>query len=183
MKLNVLGGSGSGTTTLAAALGSRRGWVHLDVDDFFWVPTDPPYREKVAAGVREQTLREAFEAGPDVVVSGSLVSFDPYWRRAFDLHVFLGLPPALRLQRLRDRERARFGGRLDGELAEHSAEFVAWAARYDDPSFTGRSRAVHEAWLATVRGAVLWLEGDLTVDARVDAVLDATSELQGPSST
>ena len=41
----VLGATASGTTTLARALADRWSVPHADTDDYFWVPTDPPYTE------------------------------------------------------------------------------------------------------------------------------------------
>jgi adenylate kinase family enzyme len=41
--VHILGASGSGATTLGAALAQRLGFTHLDSDDFFWIKTDPPY--------------------------------------------------------------------------------------------------------------------------------------------
>ena len=38
-----MGASGSGTTTLGAALGARLGCRHVDSDDLFWVKTEPPF--------------------------------------------------------------------------------------------------------------------------------------------
>src|SRR5207249_3761430 len=45
-RVHIVGASGSGTTSLGGALAARFGHRHLDTDDFFWVRTDPPYREK-----------------------------------------------------------------------------------------------------------------------------------------
>jgi len=50
--VHITGASGSGTTTLGRALAERLGWMHLDTDDFYWLPTDPPYREKRPAETR-----------------------------------------------------------------------------------------------------------------------------------
>ena len=177
MKLNVVGASGSGTTTLAAALAQRGPWTHLDADDFYWEPTTPAFVHKVAPELRRARLAAAFDAQPEVVVSGSLVSWGERWRGAFDLVVFLWIPPALRLERLRVRERARLGPEQlrDADTTARSDAFLAWAARYDDPDFDGRSRAVHEAWLKTLSCPVLRLEGDRTVQDSVQAVVRATS--------
>ena len=43
-RIHILGASGSGTTTLASAIADEHGHRHLDTDDFFWIPTNPPYR-------------------------------------------------------------------------------------------------------------------------------------------
>jgi hypothetical protein len=44
-RIHIFGASGSGVTTLAAATAERFGHHrHLDVDEFFWEPTVPPFR-------------------------------------------------------------------------------------------------------------------------------------------
>jgi hypothetical protein len=53
-------------------------------------------------------------------------------------------------------------------------EFIEWAGRYDSGGPEMRSRAMHEAWLATLPCPVVRLEGDLSVDAglaRLQAML------------
>ena len=47
-KLHVMGASGAGTTTLARALADHWTVPHADADadDYFWVPSTPPYLEK-----------------------------------------------------------------------------------------------------------------------------------------
>jgi adenylate kinase family enzyme len=43
MRVHIVGASGSGTTTLGKALAARAGCAHLDTDEFFWMPTEPPF--------------------------------------------------------------------------------------------------------------------------------------------
>ena len=45
-RLHVTGASGAGTTTLARVIASEWSVPHADVDDYFRVPTSPPYRIK-----------------------------------------------------------------------------------------------------------------------------------------
>ena len=43
MFIHITGASGSGTTTLSEALAAELGFVHLDADDYFWLPTPEPF--------------------------------------------------------------------------------------------------------------------------------------------
>jgi hypothetical protein len=84
------------------------------------------------------------------------------------------------MARLQRREYERYGEvicRDPGRKAQYDA-FLAWAAQYDDPNFTGRSRAGHERWLMTLTCPVLRLEGDLSVAGRVDRIRQATERLR-----
>lgn len=177
MKIILFGGSGSGTTTLATSLAKQLNWVHLDVDDFYWMKTTIPFQTKLPKEVRKKQLKAAFEAQEHVIVSGSLISWGDYWKSAFDLGVFLRLAPAIRMERLRMREIERYGKQLEknSEIKKKSETFLAWAKQYDDPSFEGRSISYHKKWIASLACPCLEIEEDLTNLERVKLVLRAIS--------
>lgn len=165
-RIHIVGASGSGTTALAAAIAARHGHRHLDTDDFYWLPTDPPYREKRPREPRLALLRDALAASPRWVLSGSLCGWGDPLIPEFELVVFLVVPSDVRLTRLRAREIARYG--LDaiapgGSRHQAYVEFLDWCAGYDGGGLDMRSRALHEAWLAALPGPVLRLEGDRPV--------------------
>lgn len=164
MRIHVTGASGSGTTTLGRALADALGCTHLDTDDYYWLPTTPPYQEK--RGPAQRVAMLAVDLRPsDVVLSGSIGSWGAAVEDVFDLVVFLYLPVELRLARLQQREVARYGAA--------DPVFLEWAAQYDEGPPEGRSLAKHNAWLAQRTCRVLRLEGDLTVEERVALVLAA----------
>jgi adenylate kinase family enzyme len=42
-KLYIFGASGSGSTALAQGVAKATGLVHVDTDDHYWAPVDPPF--------------------------------------------------------------------------------------------------------------------------------------------
>ena len=46
LKIYILGASCSGVSTLGASLSKKYGVPQIDVDDFYWMPTDPPFTTK-----------------------------------------------------------------------------------------------------------------------------------------
>jgi hypothetical protein len=64
MRIHVVGASGSGTTTLGRALAKRLGCRHLDTDDVFWLPSDPPFRYVRDRGERQALLGAALRRHP-----------------------------------------------------------------------------------------------------------------------
>lgn len=172
-RIHIVGASGSGTTTLGRALAPRLEAVHLDTDDFFWLPTDPPYRTSRPVEARVAMLREALSEAPRWVLSGSLVKWGDGFIGDFERVVFLRLDPEVRIARLRAREQARHGAEIapGGRLHDHHLAFIAWAQSYDRDDFDGRSLKVHRDWLARLPCPVLELDSAASVAANVEAVL------------
>ena len=71
-RIHILGASGSGTTMLGRALSERFGYAHLDTDDYFWEPTDPPFQRPRERHTRQTRPAAALDAHPRWVLSGSL---------------------------------------------------------------------------------------------------------------
>jgi adenylate kinase family enzyme len=166
----VMGASGAGTTTLARAVADHWSVPHADADDYFWVPTDPPYVEKRPEQERLTLMERVFLPREAWVLSGSMLGWGEGAVARCDAVVFLTLDPAERLRRLDVRERFRQEGRDADPVAWEA--FLEWARGYDDPAFEGRSRAAHEAWLASLSQPVLRLDSALTREELRDAVLD-----------
>jgi adenylate kinase family enzyme len=171
-----MGASGSGTTTLGAALAGPLRVPQFDTDDFFWVPTEPPYQQVRPREERQRLLAETLAGHPGWVQSGSLCGWGDFLIPQFDLVVFLWIPTELRLQRLRDREYGRFGREIakpgHPQYKGHR-EFMAWAAGYDTGGTDMRSLARHRAWLAELPCPVVRLDGPLSVEEGVARVLAA----------
>jgi hypothetical protein len=168
-RVHILGASGSGTTTLAAALASAWSVPHADADDYYWLPTDPPFTEKRAEADRVALMRAVFAPRRAWVLSGSMMGWGDSIVAECDAVVFVTLDPVERMRRLEARERRRREG---GPLKDEAwTVFRDWAQGYDDPGFEGRSRATHDAWLATLDIPVLRLDGIHPTAHLLDGVL------------
>lgn len=155
-----MGASGTGTTTLANALSNVLDCLHLDTDEFYWEKTSIPYSVKVEPITRQSNLIKEFERHEKGLISGSLVSWGEYWETAFDLIIFLKLDSEMRMNRLIEREKERYGDKLKSNLEYkyRSEVFLEWAKKYDDPMFKGRSLVIHRNWLEKVSGRVIELD-------------------------
>ena len=161
--IHTFGASGSGTTALARTISSRYGHLHLDTDDFFWLPTDPPFQEKRPAEERLRLLKEALGRSQTWVLSGSLCGWGDPLIPEFELAIFIRVDLEVRLSRLGAREIERYGSEAvapGGALHESHLAFLDWAASYDDGGLETRSLAIHEAWIENLPCPVFRLEGD-----------------------
>lgn len=148
----------------------------FDTDDFYWLPTEPPFQTKRPAPLRLRLLEDELSRHSSWVLSGSLCGWGDPIIHLFDVVLFLTLAPALRLQRLRDREAARHGAaRLapGGDLHASHEAFLAWATRYDTGGMDLRSRRLHEEWLHRLPPhiRVLRLDSKAPVDELVSFVV------------
>ncbi|PCC33924.1 AAA family ATPase [Brachybacterium alimentarium] len=169
-RIHVMGASGSGTTTLARALADHWSVPHADADDYFWVPTSPPYTDKRPAPERLALMHDVFAPREAWVLSGSMLGWGESVIERCDAVVFLTLDPTERLRRLENRESVR----REGQPVDVAAweKFRRWALGYDDPTFTGRSRSAHETWLGALGKPVLRLDSARPSGLLVQDVLD-----------
>ena len=72
--------------------------------------------------------------------------------------------------RLKKREFERYGEEIfdGGSKHEQYKEFMEWAGLYDHAGLEVRSKALHDDWLKTLTCPVLRIEGDYTVQERID---------------
>lgn len=163
-RIYIFGASGSGTTTLGADVPRTLHLPHVDTDDHYWVPTDPPFTVKREPEERVASLRRAL-GHKGWVLSGSCFTWAEAILREATLIVFMTLPAPERLARLKQRERLRFGARIDpgGDMFEVHRNFMDWAAGYDNPDFDGRTLAAHETWLSHQTAPVRRVDGTLPV--------------------
>ena len=164
-RIHITGASGSGTTTLGAALAQQLSLPHFDGDDYYWLPTDPPYTSKRDKAERNRLLLADQLDHHKCVLSGSMTGWGTGAEQHFDLVVFLFVPTELRLARLSARERVTFGAAAiepGGAVYDNFREFMDWAARYDTAGMEQRSLVLHQAWLDTLSCPVLRIEGDTT---------------------
>lgn len=176
-RLHIFGASGSGVTTLGRALATDWSVPCHDTDDYYWLPTEPAFQEKRGVPERVALMEKLFLSRSAWVLSGSLISWGAPLVPYFEAVVFVSLNAEIRLSRLKARESARYGKlAIEPGGSRHKAfqDFMAWNAKYEDPDFTGRSRASHEAWIANLSCPAIRVDSEQSVR---DLVAKVTSEL------
>ena len=178
-RIHILGASGSGTSTLGAAVARRLGVPHANSDSIYWLPTNPPFTTVRPAEARQALLLRTLPIDGHWVFSGAATRWAALLEPGYDLVVFLRLDPVVRMARLRRREAARYGARIrpGGDMAAINAAFIAWAESYDTAGSLHRGLTTHEAWLIDQPAPVLRLNSLAPVEALVAAVL---SRLESP---
>ena len=137
------------------------GYKFMDTDDYYWLPSDPPYTVKRSKEERLALMKKDILEADHVVISGSLVDWGDELIPLFTLAIRLVTDTEVRIKRLKLREKQKSGDRIlpGGDMYVHHMEFLAWARAYDTGSVDMRSRANHDAWQKLLRCRQIVLNG------------------------
>lgn len=175
-RIHILGAPGSGVTTLGKALAERLGFSHFDTDDYYWFTGDAlPYRRKRNPDHRRQLLGADLERSQSWVLSGALCGWGDVFIPEFEMVVYLWLPAPIRLERIVQREKERYGAeRLapGGDLNLVFEKFLKWAAAYDGDETNIRSRSAELHWLGKLNCPVLKIEGEFPANRLVENIVE-----------
>lgn len=174
-RINVLGASGCGASTVGRALATALGVPFFDCDDYYHAASDPPFQNPRSPQERYALITADLDRTRSWVLSGGTAGWTPCPQLDFTLIVFLWAPTHVRIERLRRRERERFGKRVleGGDMHETHEAFIEWASRYDQGDVEGKTLAQHEAYLAAQTCPVLEFRGAIPVGQITEQILTA----------
>jgi len=169
LRVYITGSSGSGTTTLAAGLSQKLMLAHEDSDDYFWEKTDPPFTTPRSVESMHQLFYSCVKQDR-FVLSGDVLNWglpDEQLLGSFTHVIYLYLPWTLREARIRQREKLRFGHRIQsgGDMFQLHEAFINWASRYETGELPGRNRTSQMSFLDRIRKSgchVLELDSSLS---------------------
>jgi adenylate kinase family enzyme len=73
LRIYITGASCAGVTTLGQNVATLLGLRHVDVDDYFWMPTNPPFTTKRPPSERVSLLQQK-SGYDDWVLTGSCMA-------------------------------------------------------------------------------------------------------------
>src|SRR5208337_3659365 len=161
MKIHIFGASGSGVTTLGKQLSETVRIPYFDSDDYFWEQTFPAFTLEREPDLRNRMLTNDLQQHTHWILGGSMYVWG--CTPDFDLVVFLWVPQDIRIDRLSNREYARYGESIytDPLRKRLFHEFIEWAKGYDSgyTHASSRTMAAHELWISRLTCPVLEIRG------------------------
>ena len=172
--IHIFGGAGSGTTTLGHRICEELGYKHMDTDEYYWLPTEPRFTQKRSVEERLELMIADIERYDNIVISGSLTDWGDVLIPYFSLAIRIELSADIRVARIKDREKKRFGARIEpgGDMHQGHLNFLEWAKLYDTGGVDMRSKAKHSQWEKLLTCPILYLNGKASMDEKLKLVLD-----------
>lgn len=144
-------------------------------NSYFGIPTEPPFTHKRPKKERIELMKNDINKSENVVISGSLTDWGDELIPFFTLAIRIEMRQSVRLERLVQREKGRYGSRIEpnGDMYQKHIEFIEWAKSYDNGGLDVRSKAMHDELQKTFTCKILHLDGENKVEDNFEEVLKA----------
>lgn len=179
-QLLVTGGPGSGATTTGQAISVALQTPCFDSDGFFHKLTNPPFQEQYSAEERSALLHNRIASSSSWILSGSICAWG-ITDIVFSHALVLNVGAQVRIDRLKQREQERFGGRIekDGDMYEEHTGFMHWASNYESGELEGRSLPLERRFLESNCKRVFEVNRELPLPELVNLVQQFLDESIG----
>ncbi|MDQ0427642.1 adenylate kinase family enzyme [Planomicrobium stackebrandtii] len=130
MKIQVIGGSGTGKSTLAKYISEQENCVWIDTDRYLW--KDSSFTENHPAEKRLELYKKDMQSTDRYAVSGSVFSWCKDGFNNRELFIFLELDEAERMKRLLEREanRGNLNNMWPDQQGKPTNDFIEWCKTY-----------------------------------------------------
>ncbi|MED1864329.1 AAA family ATPase [Fictibacillus nanhaiensis] len=128
MKVQIIGGSGTGKSTLAKYISEKENIKWIDTDYYLW--KDDSFLENHPIDKRIEMYNRDIISNDSYIASGSVFMWLPEGFSNRDLLVFLSLDEEIRMKRLRKREFERNSRMWLDENKEYTNNFLEWCKTY-----------------------------------------------------
>lgn len=161
----VTGAPGAGKTTIGKAISDHYGLMYLNAESYEWEITDPPYQVKTSIYDRTNKLKFDLNRYPTWLLDGSIRYWGDGFTYLFDLVILVVTKPTIRVERLRKRERQKFGAALSpsGAMYKTHANFIEKAISYDGGGTEERSLSRDLEWYEALQCTKIIVNGELSV--------------------
>ncbi|MCK2157250.1 shikimate kinase [Exiguobacterium sp. 17-1] len=171
MRIQIIGGSGTGKSTLGKWIGQQEGIPWIDTDHYLW--KDHIFTEKRSIVERYALFTPDIERHHHYVVSGSIFSWNEIGFHNRELLVFLTLDENTRMERLIKREQERYPDFTGSNV------FLDWCNTYltaTDPAMIG-TLAEHRLQMIRSASPVIQIDAALPTDVMYKQIKSAYQKL------
>jgi adenylate kinase family enzyme len=172
--INILGATGSGTTTLGKALSNKLAYVHFDNDNYMFESNKKVFTKPRKPLIRDSMLFNDLKSTPKWVLSGEICGWGDFILRYFDLVIFLWVPVDERMKWIEAREE-KLSRKIEDPTHpryKNYENFMRWASEYDTGGLNMRSLAKHEEWMKKLSCPVLRIKGNKSIEENLLTIVN-----------
>lgn len=176
MKIQIIGASGTGKSTLAKYIGEQQAIKWIDTDNYLWKGST--FTENRPVEERKRMYAQDMVSSDHYVASGSVFSWLPEGFNDRGLLVFLSLNESVRMERLIHREHERNSRLWKDDEGRDTNDFLEWCKTYwiaVDKSAVG-TYAEHAYQMAISQSPVLKLDSSKPVEQLYKEIIGFYSE-------
>lgn len=178
MKIQIIGGSGTGKSTLAKYISEKESIKWIDTDNYLW--KGDSFSENNPIETRIEMYQRDMKSNSSYVTSGSIFFWCPNGFSNRDLLVFLPLDEVVRMERLRRREieRNNLNQMWLDENGEYTNDFLEWCKTYlteEDKSMAG-TYAEQSYQMAISKSPVLKLDSSRPLEELYAEIMNRLSQ-------
>jgi adenylate kinase family enzyme len=149
----ICGLNGAGKTTLARELSRLLRYKHMDIEDYYFLPSEIPYTRFRTQDECNTLMLADMEQHPNFILSAVIGNFGDEIVSRFGLAVLIDVPKEVRIARVKQRDITKFGERVlpGGDMYEQQMQFYA--------KITARPEDYAEQWAKTLPCPVIRVDG------------------------
>ncbi len=157
----ICGLNGSGKTALSSALAKELNFKHMDIENYYFSPTDTTYSSQKSREEVENLLLDDMQHNSCFVFSAVNGNISKEVNKFYDVVIYLDVPLDIRMARIRQRALDKFGNRIlpSGDMYEQEEKFFESAAK--------KSPEKIKSWLKTINCKIFHLDGTKPIDENI----------------
>lgn len=168
----IVGGNGSGKTTLGKALAKEIGYKHMDVEDYYFKPSDIPYSNSRTREEVKELLQLDMKKYKKFILSSVNCDYGNEINNYYNCVIYIHVPLDIRMNRVKQRSFEQFGNRIlkGGDMYEQEQEFFQYVA--------SRTLDKTNVWLQSITCPVIHIDGTESIESNIKRIKDMLSHLK-----
>jgi len=167
----IFGLNGCGKSTLARALSSELGYKYMDIEDYVFIETEIPYTKQRSREDYIRLMTNDIKRHKTFVMSAVRGNFGDHITSYYKLGVFIDVPYDIRIQRVEQRMKDKFGDRVEvgGDMYETEMKFLEFVK--------ARTMDKLNMWSDTLSCQQIRVDGTLSIKENVAYIKDVYNKL------
>lgn len=162
----IVGGNGSGKTSLGKTLADMLGYKHMDIEDYYFKESAIPYAD---SRTREEVLAlllADIRKHRQFIISSVNCDFGDIINAMYDCIIYIKVPLEVRLNRIEQRGVNKFGNRVleGGDMYEQEQEFYHFVA--------SRTMEKTDIWLHSMKCPIICIDGTEPIAKNAKFILE-----------